>query len=436
MAYPSDNLLLPLEIRKNPFLQHQAYAQNALNYNTLGNCDNAARNRDNMLLTQHVRPQHKIVSSTMQPPWENITFKYNPLHQDIDTIEEKTEFGESQINMNMYRTNDFENILNFNNNNNNNDINSNNNNNNIYLESTLQHNMELKEKVEPIPVVITTGLELFDTAGVCYGNFLKTQRLPTQTTIKQIQPLRKYQTPNPLVYKAKYKNLSLRNRPQTRAQTHLIQRPHTQQNFRFNNQQQQQYNRQQQQINQYQKQQQNFHQDSNNMNIHFKARRVLNQQQQQQQHQLFEQHQKQQQKLNHARKMHSAAYRNNTRNYNLRYNQKTTYRKQNNFNNNLNYYKKNLVRNKSKFKSVISRKILKIKEKNNDIEYCFLNCCNFLQSRSRLKLKFLKRCPCGTSKMKPESYYEVSYTRQANSTNDTDTNYNDKRAHTPRSSSG
>ena len=73
------------------------------------------------------------------------------------------------------------------------------------------------------------------------------------------------------------------------------------------------------------------------------------------------------------------------------------------------------------------KKLLKIKEKNNDIEYCFLNCCNFLQSKSRFKLKFLKKCPCGTSNMKPESYYDVSYAKQVDSTNDTDTNYNDKR---------
>ena len=383
MNYPSDDLLIPLEIRKKPFLQHQAYAQNILNYN--GYCENTLRNQENLLLTQQIRPQHKIISSTIQPPWENVTFKYNPLHQDIDTIEEKTEFGESQINMNMYRTNDFENR-------------NNNENNNIYLESV--HNTESIDKVEPIPATttITAGFELFDTAGICYGNFLKTQRLPTQT-ITPIQPVRKFQSPNPIVYKAKYKNLSLRNRPQTRAQTRLFQRPHTQQNFR----------------NQYNQHPQQFHQQQNFLsnNIQYKTnRRIINQQQQ-----FFEQ-QKQQQKLIRTKNMFS---RNNLRAFNQKQN---TNRKHNN---NLNYYKKTLVRHKSKFRSVISKKLLKIKEKNNDIEYCFLNCCNFLQSKSRFKLKFLKKCPCGTSNMKPESYYDVSYAKQVDSTNDTDTNYNDKR---------
>jgi len=369
-----------------------------LNYNG-GYCENPLiRNQENLLLTQQIRPQNKIIQSSIQPPWENITFKYNPLHQDIDTIEEKTEFGESQINMNMYRTNDFECI---------NNKSSSNNQENIYLES-IQNTLSNETKLEPA-ITITTGLELFDTAGVCYGNFLKTQRLPTQT-IKAVQPIRKFQSPNPIVYKAKYKNFSLRNRPQTRVQTRLLQRPHTQQNYRnfYNSQQQQQ--------------QQTLL--ANKMNNQYKTnRRVLNQQQQQQ---FFEQ----QQKLIRTKKMYNR--NNNLRNFNFIQKQNPN-RKQ--INQNLNYCKKTLVRHKSKFKSVISKKLLKIKEKNNDIEYCFLNCCNFLQSKSRFKFKFLNKCPCGTSNMKPESYYDVSYAKQIDSTNDTDTNYDKQNEVTPSPSS-
>ena len=344
-----------MEIRKKQAFSQQ---QTVSNYNTFGN--NAAKNKDYLFMTQHARPPHKSIGSSSQPPWENITFKYNPLHQDIDTIEEKTEFGESQT---FLKANNSSALINKRNNENEK---------NLYLESVVKQEQKFENSKTAVEAI------RFDSSG--FGYYVQNQRAPTKTSKTPSTPhtYRNFLSPNPINnHKIKYKNLSLRNRANTRV-AQIIQRPHTQHQFRS-------------------------HTNNNNTNVQFKNK---------------------QQQFIRARNF----YRNNAKKLQFQQQQKNGYHKFQANNNNINH-KKALIRKKSKLKSVLSKKLAQIQEKNNEIEYCFLNCCNFInntQNKSKFKFKFLKKCPCGTSNMNFGSYYEVSYVKQREDnydTNDTDVNY-------------